>query len=103
MERERRFLTWAQGRCEQGYLSVMAMEIRWGDKIIKVDTMTVAGIGFTNKDVLRTLKGDKGTHVQLFIQRKHVDRLLEFNVIRDEIPITSIDVSYMVDELVGYI
>ena len=41
--------------------------------------------------------------MQLFIQRKHVDRLLEFNVIRDEIPITSIDVSYMVDELVGYI
>lgn len=77
--------------------------IRAGDKIIKVDTMTVAGIGFTNKDVLKTLKGDKGTHVQLFIQRKHVDRLLEFNIIRDEIPITSIDVSYMVDELVGYI
>ena len=77
--------------------------IRAGDKIIKVDTMTVAGVGFTNKDVLRTLKGDKGTLVQLFIQRKHVDRLLEFNVIRDEIPITSIDVSYMIDELVGYI
>ena len=38
MERERRFLTWAQGRCEQGYLSVMAMEIRWEDKIIKVSS-----------------------------------------------------------------
>jgi len=77
--------------------------IRAGDKIIKVDTMTVAGVGFTNKDVLRTLKGAKGTHVQLFIKRKHVHRLLEFNIIRDEIPINSVDVSYMVDKIVGYI
>ena len=34
--------------------------IQAGDKIVKVDSMNVAGIGFTNKDVLKTLKGDKG-------------------------------------------
>ena len=77
--------------------------IRAGDKIVKVDTMNVAGVGFTNKDVLKTLKGDKGTEVLLFIKRKNVDRLLEFNIIRDKIPITSVDVSYMVDEQIGYI
>lgn len=40
MERGRRFLTWVQGRCERGYLSVMAMEIRWGNKIIEVTPKT---------------------------------------------------------------
>ena len=44
--------------------------IQAGDKIVKVDTMNVAGVGFTNKDVLKTLKGDKGTKVLLFIKRK---------------------------------
>ena len=65
--------------------------------------MNVAGVGFTNKDVLKTLKGDKGTQVLLFIKRKNVDRLLEFNITRDKIPITSVDVSYMVNNQVGYI
>lgn len=77
--------------------------IRAGDRIVKVDTLNVAGVGFTNKDVVSTLRGDKGTAVQLFIKRKNVDRLLEFNVIRDKIPITSVDVSYMIDQEVGYI
>lgn len=74
-----------------------------GDKIISVDTMKVAGVGFTNKDVLKTLKGEKGTKVRLYIKRKNIDRLLEFNIVRDRIPITSIDVSYMVNSEVGYI
>jgi len=77
--------------------------IRAGDKIVKVDTMNVAGVGFTNKDVLKTLKGDKGTEVLLFIKRKNIDRLLEFNIIRDKIPITSVDVFYMVDKEIGYV
>ena len=77
--------------------------IQAGDKIVKVDTMNVAGVGFTNKDVLKTLKGDKGTKVLLFIKRKNVNRLLEFNITRDKIPITSVDVSYMVNDQVGYI
>tara|TARA_B100000900_G_scaffold75514_1_gene60342 strand:+ start:95 stop:1705 length:1611 start_codon:yes stop_codon:yes gene_type:complete len=77
--------------------------IQAGDKIVKVDTMNVAGVGFTNKDVLKTLKGDKGTKVLLFIKRKNVDQLLEFNITRDKIPISSIDVSYMVNNQVGYI
>ena len=77
--------------------------IQAGDKIVKVDSMNVAGVGFTNKDVLKTLKGDKGTQVLLFVKRKNVDRLLEFNIIRDKIPITSVDVYYMVNDEIGYI
>ena len=40
MERERRFLTWVQGRCQRGYLRVMAMEIRWENKTIEVSSKT---------------------------------------------------------------
>jgi len=74
-----------------------------GDKIIKVDSLNVAGVGFTNKDVLKTLKGDKGTEVLLFIKRKNVNQLIEFKITRDKIPITSVDVSYMINSDVGYI
>ncbi len=74
-----------------------------GDKIIKVDSLNVAGVGFTNKDVLKTLKGDKGTEVVLFIKRKNVNQLIEFKITRDKIPITSVDVSYMINSDVGYL
>lgn len=77
--------------------------IRAGDRIVKVDTLDVAGVGFTNKDVVSTLRGPKGSSVDLFIKRKGVDRLLEFTIIRDKIPLTSVDVAYMIDEKQGYI
>lgn len=77
--------------------------IRAGDRIVKVDTMIVAGVGFTNKDVVGTLRGPKGSSVDLYIKRKGVERLLKFTIIRDKIPLTSVDVAYMIDETRGYI
>ena len=79
------------------------MGILSGDRIVKVDTLNVAGVGFTNADVVKNLRGDKGTQVKLFIKRPKLSRLLEFNIIRDKIPITSVDVSYMIDAEIGYI
>jgi carboxyl-terminal processing protease len=77
--------------------------IRSGDRIVKVDTLNVAGVGFTNSDVVKNLRGDKGTEVKLFIKRPKHSKLIEFNIIRDKIPITSVDVSYMLDAEIGYI
>ena len=74
-----------------------------GDKIIMADSVHIAGVGFTNKDVLRTLKGAKGTSVKLTIKRSNTNRLLEFDIVRDRIPITSVDVFYMIKEDLGYI
>lgn len=77
--------------------------IQAGDKIIMADSILIAGVGFTNKDVLKTLKGAKGTSVKLAIKRSNISRLLEFDIVRDKIPITSVDVFYMIKKDLGYI
>ncbi|MCB8994840.1 MAG: S41 family peptidase [Bacteroidales bacterium] len=77
--------------------------IRGGDRIVKIDSLTVAGTGITNTDVQKKLKGKKGSKVQVSIARRNVQGLLDFTITRDEIPIYSIDASYMVDDKTGYI
>jgi carboxyl-terminal processing protease len=74
-----------------------------GDRIVKVDDQTVAGIGITNEKVYELLRGKKGTRVTVTVQRRNMSGLLDFNIIRDKIPIFSIDASYKVDENTGYI
>jgi carboxyl-terminal processing protease len=77
--------------------------IRSGDKIIKVDSTIVAGIGITTADVMRYLKGPRGTEVRVSILRRGTTELLEYNIVRDKIPTYSVDVAYMVDSEIGYI
>lgn len=74
-----------------------------GDKIIKVEKEIVAGVGIDNKGVAERLRGDKGTKVNIKIKRNGVKRLLNFLIIRDKIPIFSINASYMVNDEIGYI
>lgn len=74
-----------------------------GDRIIKVDDEVVAGIGITNTDVMRYLKGPKGSKVKVSILRRGFKKLLDFNITRDKIPINSVDYSYMLDSETGYI
>lgn len=77
--------------------------IQAGDKIVSVDGENVAGIGITNNDVMRLLKGPKGTKVNVGIKRQGVKRELAFNIERDKIPIYSVDAHFMVDESIGYV
>ncbi len=77
--------------------------IRSGDKIVKVDGELVAGTGITNREVFGKLRGPKGSEVALTIKRPLEDEVIDFKIIRNKIPQTSIDVAYMVDEEVGYI
>ncbi|HPT32539.1 MAG TPA: PDZ domain-containing protein, partial [Prolixibacteraceae bacterium] len=74
-----------------------------GDRILVIDGKNVAGIGLTNNDVFSKLRGPKGTVVKLKIQRSKVKDLIEFNIIRDKIPLYSLDASYMLDRETGYI
>jgi len=74
-----------------------------GDKILYVNDSLVAGKGISDEDVMGMLKGPKGTSVSVKIMRKGYDDLLSFNIIRDKIPIYSVDVAYMVNENTGYI
>lgn len=77
--------------------------IRAGDRIVKIDGKNVASVKIKNNDVLRKLKGPKGTKVNVSIYRKGVKGLLDFTITRDVIPIYSLDVSYLVEPGIGYI
>lgn len=77
--------------------------IRAGDRIIFIDSKNIAGIGLKNADVFDYLRGKKGTKVDLKIKRKGEPNLLDFTVIRDKIPINSLDASYMLNDNTGYI
>jgi len=74
-----------------------------GDKIVLVDDSLVAGPELTNEHVMELLRGEKGTKVKLGIARGSMDGLLDFTVTRDEIPLNSVDVAYMMDKETGYI
>ena len=77
--------------------------IMGGDRIVEVDGEVVAGVGIRNKGVMERLKGPKGTHVEVGIQRGRMDGLLYFDIERDKIPIYSVDAHYMVNNRTGYI
>lgn len=74
-----------------------------GDKIVKVDGESVAGIKIDNRGVAKRLKGEKGTKVKVAIKRRGVKKLLDFTITRDKIPQESVDVAYMLDDKTGYI
>jgi carboxyl-terminal processing protease len=74
-----------------------------GDKIIKVNDSVIAGVKMNSQDVVKMLRGPKGTAVNVSVLRRGVPELMEFRIVRDKIPITSIDAAYMVAEEVGYI
>ncbi len=73
-----------------------------GDRIIKVNGKNIAGISITNDQVFSLLKGKKGTKVNLSILRKG-EGIVEFEVVRDKIPIYSVDASYDAGDGIGYI
>jgi len=77
--------------------------LRAGDRIVQVDAKKIAAIGLKNTDVYDLLRGKKGTRVDLKIKRKGEPNLLDFTVIRDKIPINSLDASYMLNDNTGYI
>lgn len=77
--------------------------IKAGDKIIKVNDTLVAGVKITNTKVFSKLRGPGGTKVKVSIKRAGVNKLLDFTIVRDAIPIYSIDVNYMVSPGIGYI
>jgi carboxyl-terminal processing protease len=74
-----------------------------GDRIIKVDGETVAGIQLPSDSIIGKLRGQRGTQVNVSVIRRNVDDLLSFDIIRDNIPLYSVDVAYMVKPGIGYL
>ena len=74
-----------------------------GDRIITVNDTSIAGKKMTTEDIMRVLRGPKGSKVRLGILRQGVKGLNYFTVTRDKIPVFSIDAKYMIDATTGYI
>ncbi len=77
--------------------------IQSGDRIVKANGELIAGVGITNKKVMALLKGKKGSEVTVGVHRRGSANLIEFSIVRDNIPIVSIDAAYMLAPTIGYI
>lgn len=74
-----------------------------GDRIIMVNDSAFVGKKITNDVVISKLRGPKGSHVKVGIKRNNEKETLHFDIVRGDIPITSIDASYMVNDSIGYV
>ena len=72
-----------------------------GDRIVKADTTLL--VGMKDTEVMKCLKGPKDSSVKLGIKRHGKDELTWFTVVRGDIPVQSVDASYMINEKTGYI
>ena len=72
-----------------------------GDRIVRVDGRDA--VGYTRDDVNENLKGPKGTEVEVTIKRPRYPKLLDFTIVRDKIPIYTVDAAHMIDDETGYI
>ncbi len=74
-----------------------------GDRIIQVDDSLVAGVSMPSDDIVKMLKGPKNTLVKVTVYRRGEHAPIDFAITRDDIPIYSVDVAYMVNKNTGYI
>ncbi len=74
-----------------------------GDRIVYVNDTTIAGVSMSKEEIMRRLRGPKGTKVRLGIVRRGIADTLRFVITRDKIPVKSIDATYMIRPGVGYI
>ena len=79
------------------------MGILAGDRIVAVNDTAIAGVKMGTEEIMSRLRGPKGSKVQLSILRRGVADILPFTVVRDKIPIYSLDAAYLIQPAVGYI
>lgn len=77
--------------------------LRAGDRIVTIDGENVAGKGITTNGVRKRLLGDKGTRVLVGIYRRGTGEINDYIIIRDKIPVNSLDAAYMLSDDVGFI
>ena len=77
--------------------------IKAGDRIVFVDDSLFVGPKITNSKVMKSLKGKSGTEVNIRVKRNGFTELLDFTIVRDKIPMKSVDVAYMIADNTAYI
>jgi len=74
-----------------------------GDRIVFVNDTTIAGVKMSREEIMRRLRGPKGSKVKLGVIRQGVSGVQNFIVERDKIPVYTIDATYMINPTTGYI
>lgn len=74
-----------------------------GDRIISVNGESIVGGTLTAEGIRSKIRGEKGTKVRIGVKRNTSKKMLTFTITRDDIPMNTIDVSYMLDDKTGYI
>ena len=74
-----------------------------GDRIVTVNDTAIAGVKMERDEIMKRLRGPKGSVVQLGIVRRGIDEQLVFRVTRDKIPVHTLDAAYMIAPKVGYV
>lgn len=74
-----------------------------GDRIVTVNDSAIAGVNMKNTEIMKRLRGKKGTKVNVQVKRGNSKKLIAFCITRDNIPLYSVDASYMLDDKTGYI
>jgi len=77
--------------------------VQGGDRIVIADGDSIHGPTWSNEDIVKKLKGEKNSKVNLKIFRRGEPKLLDFKVKRSEVPLKSVDASYMLADNLGYI
>lgn len=74
-----------------------------GDRIVTINDSVVAGVDLPDQQIVKRLRGLRGTQVKVGVKRQFIPGLMEFEITRDRIPLYSVDVSYMINDEIGYI
>ncbi len=74
-----------------------------GDRIVTINDSTFVGPKINSSDVMKKLRGNKGSQVKLGVKRNSSDKLLSFTVTRGDIPVNTVDARYMIDKTTGYV
>ena len=74
-----------------------------GDRIVSVNDTAIAGVKMSKEEIMKRLRGPKGTKVHLGVVRQGIKDRLLFTVVRDKIPVKSVDATYMIRPGIGYI
>ena len=74
-----------------------------GDRIIEVNATVVAGVKMPQNDIVKRLRGPRGSEVKLSLKRHGLEELVDVVVVRDAIPINSIESSFMITSDIGYV
>ena len=74
-----------------------------GDRIVSVNDTAIAGVKMSKEDIMKRLRGAKGSKVRLGVVRRGIAGILKFTVVRDKIPVKTLDAAYIIRPHVGYI